>query len=84
MRQLKEYLTQPQYQIYSNNYLDYLLTWVKKLFFMNSLDANIRDNSTKGQLNAIRNNGEVPAIVYGGEDQNQKLHDQKFSNYRYN
>ena len=40
---------------------------------MNSLDANIRDNSTKGQLNAIRNNGEVPAIVYGGKDQNQKV-----------
>ena len=40
---------------------------------MNSLDANIRDNSTKGQLNAIRNNGKVPAIVYGGKDQNQKI-----------
>ena len=40
---------------------------------MNSLNANIRDNSTKGQLNAIRNKGEVPAIVYGGKDQNQKV-----------
>ena len=40
---------------------------------MNSLDANIRDNSTKGQLNAIRNNGNVPAIIYGGKDQNQKI-----------
>ena len=30
---------------------------------MNSLDANIRDNSTKGQLNAIRHNGKVPAIL---------------------
>ena len=40
---------------------------------MNSLEANIRDNSTKGQLNAIRNNGNVPAIIYGGEDQNQKI-----------
>ena len=37
---------------------------------MNSLDANIRDNATKGQLNAIRNNGIVPAIIYGGKDQN--------------
>ena len=40
---------------------------------MNSLEANIRNNSTKGQLNAIRNSGNVPAIIYGGKDQNQKI-----------
>ena len=40
---------------------------------MNSLDANIRENSTKGQLNAIRNDGNVPGIIYGGKDQNQKI-----------
>ncbi len=40
---------------------------------MNSLDANIRTNSTKGQLNAIRGNGNVPAIIYGGKDENQKV-----------
>ena len=40
---------------------------------MNSLEANIRDNSTKGQLNIIRNSGNVPAIIYGGKDQNQKI-----------
>tara|TARA_B100001063_G_scaffold233118_1_gene248989 strand:- start:588 stop:1328 length:741 start_codon:yes stop_codon:yes gene_type:complete len=40
---------------------------------MNSLEANIRDNSSKGQLNAIRNGGNVPAIIYGGKDQNQKI-----------
>jgi len=40
---------------------------------MNSLDANIRDNSTKGQLSAIRVAGNVPAIIYGGKDQNQKI-----------
>ena len=40
---------------------------------MNSLDANIRDNSTKGQLNAIRNTGNVPAIIYGGKGDNQKI-----------
>ena len=73
MRLLKEFLIQLQFQIYLNNYLDYLLTWVKKLCFMNSLDANIRNNSTKGQLNAIRNNGDVPGIIYGGKDQNQKI-----------
>ena len=40
---------------------------------MNSLEANIRDNSTKGELNTIRNSGNVPAIIYGGKDQNQKI-----------
>ena len=40
---------------------------------MNSLEANIRDNATKGQLNSIRVNGNVPAIIYGGKDQNQKI-----------
>ena len=40
---------------------------------MNSLEANIRDNSTKGQLNTIRNSGNVPAIIYGGKEQNQKV-----------
>ena len=40
---------------------------------MNSLEANIRENKTKGELNAIRKNGEVPAIVYGGKDENQKV-----------
>ena len=41
---------------------------------MNSLDANIRDNKSKGQLNTIRNNGNVPAIIYGGKDKNQKIY----------
>jgi len=40
---------------------------------MNSLEANIRNNETKGQLNTIRENGEVPAIIYGGKDENQKI-----------
>ena len=40
---------------------------------MNSLEASIRENKTKGQLNAIRNNGSVPAIIYGGKDENQKI-----------
>ena len=40
---------------------------------MNSLEANIRNNTTKGQLNAIKNDGKVPAIIYGGKDKNQKI-----------
>tara|TARA_B100000575_G_scaffold229018_1_gene189883 strand:+ start:3506 stop:4234 length:729 start_codon:yes stop_codon:yes gene_type:complete len=40
---------------------------------MNSLEANSRDNKTKGELNAIRDNGAVPAIIYGGKNENQKV-----------
>lgn len=40
---------------------------------MNSLDANIRNTKTKGELNSLRNNGNVPAIIYGGEAQNEKI-----------
>ena len=40
---------------------------------MNSLQASLRKNNTKGQLNAIRNGGEVPAIIYGGDEKNQKI-----------
>ena len=40
---------------------------------MNSLDANIRNTKTKGELNSLRNKGNVPAIIYGGEAQNEKV-----------
>ena len=40
---------------------------------MISLDANTRDNKTKGQLSAIRNNGSVPGIIYGGKEKNEKI-----------
>ena len=40
---------------------------------MNSLEANIRNSSTKGHLSSLRKNGNVPAIIYGGKDKNQKI-----------
>ena len=40
---------------------------------MISLEANIRTDKTKGQLNSIRNSGNVPAIIYGGKNENQKI-----------
>jgi len=40
---------------------------------MNLLDANIRNTKTKGELSSLRNNGSVPAIIYGGEAQNEKI-----------
>ena len=40
---------------------------------MISLDANIRNTKTKGELSSLRNNGGVPAIIYGGEAQNETI-----------
>ncbi|MDA9678328.1 50S ribosomal protein L25/general stress protein Ctc [Candidatus Pelagibacter sp.] len=40
---------------------------------MISLDANIRNNKTKGELSAIRDSGNVPAVIYGGKDENEKI-----------
>ncbi len=40
---------------------------------MNTLEANIRDTKTKGELRSLRDNGSVPAIIYGGEAQNEKV-----------
>tara|TARA_B100001540_G_C15683408_1_gene585881 strand:+ start:269 stop:1000 length:732 start_codon:yes stop_codon:yes gene_type:complete len=40
---------------------------------MNSLDASNRNTTTKGQLNSLRKNDRVPAIIYGGKEENQKI-----------
>jgi large subunit ribosomal protein L25 len=40
---------------------------------MNSINANIRTDRTKGELNTLRVNGNVPAIIYGGESENEKI-----------
>ena len=40
---------------------------------MISLDANTRINKTKGELSAIRDGGNVPAIIYGGKKENEKI-----------
>ncbi len=40
---------------------------------MNSINANFRNTQTKGELSSLRNNGNVPAIIYGGEAQNEKI-----------
>ena len=40
---------------------------------MISLDANIRNTKTKGELSVLRNNGSVPAVIYGGEAQNETV-----------
>ena len=40
---------------------------------MNDLEANIRNTKTKGELNTLRSQGNVPGIIYGGEDKNQSI-----------
>ena len=40
---------------------------------MNSLDANTRNTKTKGDVRSLRLAGNIPGIIYGGPDQNQKV-----------
>ena len=40
---------------------------------MISVDANIRNTKTKGELSSLRNNGGVPAVIYGGEAKNETI-----------
>ena len=40
---------------------------------MNSLEANIRNTKTKGDVRSLRLKGSVPAIIYGGTEQNEKI-----------
>ena len=40
---------------------------------MNLIEATIRNTNTKGEVNALRSKGIVPAIIYGGQEQNQKI-----------
>ena len=40
---------------------------------MNPIEATIRNTNTKGEVNALRSKGIVPAIVYGGKNKNQKI-----------
>ena len=40
---------------------------------MSIIQATIRETKTKGQVNELRNTGNVPGIVYGGELPNEKI-----------
>ena len=40
---------------------------------MNTLEANIRNTKTKGELNTLRSQGNVPGVIYGGQDKNQNI-----------
>ena len=40
---------------------------------MNSLEANTRNTKSKGDVRSLRLAGDIPGIVYGGTEQNQKV-----------
>ena len=40
---------------------------------MNSINVSIRKTNTRGEINSLRSNGSVPAIIYGGKSENQKV-----------
>jgi large subunit ribosomal protein L25 len=40
---------------------------------MNSLNANTRNTKSKGDVASLRLNGEVPGIIYGGAEKNEKV-----------
>ena len=40
---------------------------------MSTIEVTIRNTNTKGEVNSLRINGNVPAIVYGGTEKNQKI-----------
>ena len=40
---------------------------------MNTLDANSRNTKSKGEVRSLRLKGNVPAIIYGGSEQNEKI-----------
>ena len=40
---------------------------------MSIIQATIRETKTKGQVNDLRSTGNVPGIVYGGEQPNEKI-----------
>ena len=40
---------------------------------MNIIDASLRDTKTKGEIKSLRSVDKVPAILYGGKEENQKI-----------
>ena len=40
---------------------------------MSTVEATIRNTNTKGEINSLRIKGNVPAIIYGGSEENKKI-----------
>ena len=46
---------------------------IKDFVFMSSINVSIRNTNTKGEINNLRSKGIIPAIIYGGKEENQKI-----------
>ena len=46
---------------------------LKNPVFMNTLEANTRNTKSKGDVRSLRLNGNVPGIIYGGSEKNEKV-----------
>ena len=46
---------------------------LQSFVFMNTIEATIRNTKTKGDINSLRIKGDIPAIIYGGSEKNQKI-----------
>ena len=40
---------------------------------MSTIEVTIRNTNTKGEINSLRIKGNVPAIIYGGSEENKKI-----------
>ena len=40
---------------------------------MNTLEANTRNTKSKGDVRSLRSKGNIPAIIYGGSEKNEKI-----------
>ena len=40
---------------------------------MSTVEATIRNTNTKGEINSLRIKGNIPAIIYGGSEENKKI-----------
>ena len=40
---------------------------------MSTVEATIRNTNTKGEINSLRIKGNIPAIIYGGSEDNKKI-----------
>ena len=46
---------------------------LQSFVFMNTIEATTRNTNTKGEINTLRIKGQIPAIVYGGSEENKKI-----------
>ena len=51
---------------------------------MNSLKVNTRNTKSKGEIRSLRLAGNIPAIIYGGKEENQKVSDENWQIIRQN